>query len=128
MLSKFLAGDPSSSPTTVLVERCLRNDPRAWEALLQRYARLVHSVAARHGLTPDEVDDVGQEVFLALAQNLHAIDDPERLPAWLATTARRLSWRVLQRRARRNTPGTRHRRRRRDTDRAGARQPAAHPR
>jgi RNA polymerase sigma factor (sigma-70 family) len=98
MLSTFLSGDLSSVSTAALVERCLRNDSRAWEALVQRYARLVHSVAGRHGLTSDEVDDVGQEVFLALAQNLHAIDDPERLPAWLATTARRLSWRVLQRR------------------------------
>lgn len=82
----------------MLVQRCLRNDSRAWQALVERYARLVYSVAVRHGLTPDEVDDVGQEVFLALAQNLHAIADPERLPAWLATTARRLAWRVLQRR------------------------------
>ena len=102
MLSTFLSGDLSSVSTAALVERCLRNDSRAWEELVQRYARLVHSVAGRHGLTSDEVDDVGQEVFLALAQNLHAIDDPERLPAWLATTARRLSWRVLQRRARRS--------------------------
>lgn len=66
--------------------------------LVERYARLVHAVPVRHGLTPSEVDDVGQEVFLALAQNLHDIEDPERLPGWLVTTARRLSWRAIQRR------------------------------
>lgn len=84
--------------TTNLVHRCLQGDASAWGRLVARYARLVHAVPVRHGLAPHEVDDVGQEVFLALAQNLHAIDDPERLPGWLVTTARRVTWRVIQRR------------------------------
>jgi RNA polymerase sigma factor (sigma-70 family) len=66
--------------------------------LIQRYARLVHSVPVRYGLTPAEVDDVGQDVFVALAQQLHQVEDPERLPAWLVTTARRISWRALHQR------------------------------
>jgi RNA polymerase sigma factor (sigma-70 family) len=90
-----VTADPS---TTDLVQRCLHGDDSAWMQLIARYARLVHAVPVRNGLSPAEVDDVGQEVFLALAQNLHAIDDPERLPAWLVTTARRISWRVIQRR------------------------------
>jgi len=74
--------------------------------LVQRYARLVHAVPVRHGLSPVEVDDVGQEVFLALAQNLHEIEDPERLPGWLVTTARRVSWRAIQRRRQEETVDT----------------------
>ena len=84
--------------TTSLVHRCIQGDRDAWSQLVTRYARLVHAVPVRHGLAPHEVDDVGQEVFLALAQNLHTIDDPERLPGWLVTTARRVTWRVIQRR------------------------------
>lgn len=84
--------------TTSLVRRCVQGDASAWGQLVARYARLVHAVPVRHGLAPHEVDDVGQEVFLALAQNLHTIDDPERLPGWLVTTARRVTWRVIQRR------------------------------
>lgn len=87
-----------SISNTQLVQRCLEGDATAWQQLVERYARLVHSVPARYGLTRSEVDDIGQEVFLALAQNLHQIDDPERLSAWLLTTARRLSWRLLQKR------------------------------
>jgi len=91
----------SESPTTTtLVQRCLQGDAGAWSVLIERYVRLVHAVSVRHGLTPAEVDDVGQEVFLALAQNLHEIEDPERLPGWLVTTARRLAWRALQHRRR----------------------------
>lgn len=78
------------------MQHCLNGDANAWQLLVDRYARLVHSIPTRHGLTVDSVNDVGQEVFIALAQHLHQIEDPERLPAWLMTTARRLSWRALQ--------------------------------
>jgi RNA polymerase sigma factor (sigma-70 family) len=86
--------------TTFLVRRCLQGEMEAWSLLVERYARLVRSVPARYGLTADEVDDVAQEVFLALAHSLHEIEDPERLPGWLATTTRRFTWRALQRQRR----------------------------
>jgi RNA polymerase sigma factor (sigma-70 family) len=83
-----------------LFQRCRHGDATAWQQLIQRYARLVHSIPVRYGLTPTEVDDIGQDVFLALAQQLHQIADPESLPAWLITTARRACWRALQKRKR----------------------------
>lgn len=86
--------------TTFLIHRCLQGEMDAWSLLVERYARLVRSVPVRYGLTADEVDDVAQEVFLALAQSLHEIEDPERLSGWLATTTRRFTWRALQRRRR----------------------------
>ena len=89
-----------STTTTLLVKRCLAGDAIAWQQLVDTYARLVHSIPVRHGLSQDEVSDVGQEVFIALAKNLHQLEDPERLPAWLVTNARRFSWRALQKRRR----------------------------
>jgi len=86
--------------TTLLVHRCLQGEMEAWSLLVERYARLVRSVPVRYGLNADEIDDVAQEVFLALAQSLHEIEDPERLSGWLATTTRRLTWRVIQRQRR----------------------------
>ncbi len=86
-----------------LIARCRRGDSRAWQQLVHHYARLVHSIPVRYGLTAAEVDDVGQEVFLALAQGLPQLVDPQSLPAWLMTTARRYSWRALQRRKREET-------------------------
>lgn len=83
-----------------LIARCLRGESDAWAALVDRYAALVHSVPVRHGLAPMEVDDVGQDVFLALARNLDRIESPDALPAWLLITARRLSWRAVQKRRR----------------------------
>lgn len=86
--------------TTFLVHRCLQGDMEAWSLLVERYARLVRSVPVRYGLSADEVDDVAQEVFLALAHSLHEIEDPERLSGWLATTTRRFTWRAIQRQRR----------------------------
>jgi RNA polymerase sigma factor (sigma-70 family) len=92
------------APTDVeLVMRCRGGDAQAWDLVVERYARLVHSVPARYGLNRDEIEDIGQEVFIALAGQLHRLEDPERLPAWLITTARRLTWRAAQR-VRRESP------------------------
>ncbi|MBX3001445.1 MAG: RNA polymerase sigma factor [Caldilineaceae bacterium] len=95
-----LSEETLQKTNTQLVERCLNGDDDAWQELVERYANLVHSVPVRYGLTAMEVDDVGQEIFLILAQSLHQIEDPERLPSWLVTTARRATWRVIQKRDR----------------------------
>jgi RNA polymerase sigma factor (sigma-70 family) len=83
-----------------LVTRCRAGDATAWQLIVKEYAALVHSVPVRYGLSQPEVEDVAQEVFFALAQGLHALEDADRLPAWLLTTARRYTWRALQQRRR----------------------------
>jgi RNA polymerase sigma factor (sigma-70 family) len=64
----------------------------------------VRTIAFRHGLSADEVDDVTQDAFLSLAKNLHTIEDPERLPSWLMTTTRRMCWKAVQKRKREHLP------------------------
>ena len=86
--------------TTELVRRCLGGDQPAWQQLVDRYARLVYSCGVRHGLSAPETEELAQEVFTTLAQTLHTIADPERLPGWLMTSARRLAWRLVQKRRR----------------------------
>jgi RNA polymerase sigma factor (sigma-70 family) len=81
-----------------LLQRCQAGDSHAWHLIVRRYGRLVHSVPVRYGLSQSEAEDVGQEVFWALAQQLERIEDPERLGGWLLTTARRFCWRVMQQR------------------------------
>lgn len=87
----------SYSPTNAeLVAGCLQGDATAWDKLVERYARLVRSVPARHGLTRDDVDDITQDVFLSLARNLDQIQDTESIGKWLLVTARHRSWRVAE--------------------------------
>ena len=81
-----------------LLRRCQKGDGDAWQLLVRRYGRLVHSVPLRYGLGRAEAEDIAQEVFMALARHLSRIEEPDRLGGWLMTTARRISWRLIQQR------------------------------
>jgi RNA polymerase sigma factor (sigma-70 family) len=74
-----------------LVERCRRGDRAGWEGLVRRYQRLVFTVARRAGLDEHAAADVFQTTFARLFEALPRIQDPERLQAWLVTTAKRES-------------------------------------
>ncbi len=92
----FRSSPPPDDPT--LVRRCLEGRPDAWDALVERYARLVRSVPRRHGLDDADADDVTQATFILLHRSLDRLRDAERLASWLLTTAHRETWRVGRRR------------------------------
>ncbi len=74
---------------TDLVALALERDQPAWNELVARYTRLVwHVIHGFHQLDDERRADVYQTVWLRLAEQLHAIRDPERVGGWLATTAR----------------------------------------
>ena len=74
---------------TALVARCRRGERAAWEALVQRYQRLVYAIVRRAGLDEHSAADVFQTVFARLVEHLPRIAAPERLQAWIVTTAKR---------------------------------------
>lgn len=80
-----------------LIRACRAGDARAWECLLDKYERLVFSISLNYGLTTDDAADVTQITFTILLQNLDTLPDGLRLSAWLATVARRHTWRLLAR-------------------------------
>jgi len=87
-----------------LIEACLAGDAQAWAQLVERYQRLVYSIAMRQGLSPEDADDVFQTVFTILLDKLGTCRERERLGAWLTTIARRESWRVARERHSRTDP------------------------
>ncbi|HVF49878.1 MAG TPA: sigma-70 family RNA polymerase sigma factor [Pyrinomonadaceae bacterium] len=78
-----------------LVLACRRGEGAAWEALIKRYERLIYAIPRRAGLDEDHASEVFQEVFTTLFEKLDSIEQPERLHAWLVTTARRKTWRII---------------------------------
>lgn len=82
---------------TELIQGCRRGDSAAWETLIERYQRLVYSIPRRAGLDEDRSAEVFQRVFGKLVEYLDRIEQPDRIGAWLATTARREMWRLNQR-------------------------------
>ena len=74
---------------------CREGDESSWEALVDRYQRLIYAIPRRAGLNEDQASEVFQEVFTTLMQKLTDITEPDRLHAWLVTTARRKTWRLI---------------------------------
>jgi RNA polymerase sigma factor (sigma-70 family) len=69
-------------------------DKTAWSELIDRFSQMVWSIARSFRLDEATAKDVSQTVWLRLVENIERIDDPERLPGWLATTCRREALRV----------------------------------
>ena len=99
--------DPTSSRGAVrprspgdvadLLVRARRGDAAAWNGLVTQLSGLLWSVARAHRLPDSDCADVVQSTWVRLLENLDAVRDPERLPGWLATTARRECLRTLKR-------------------------------
>jgi RNA polymerase sigma factor (sigma-70 family) len=77
-----------------------KGERSAWDALVDRFGQMVWSVARGYRLDEATAKDVTQTVWLKLIENIDSIKDPERLPGWLATTARREALRVARARER----------------------------
>jgi RNA polymerase sigma factor (sigma-70 family) len=94
--SPELEKDPRE--TAELVRDASRGDADAWSALVDRFAPLVWSIARGYRLRDQDAADVSQITWLRLAEHIGRLREPERVGAWLATTAGRESLAVIRRR------------------------------
>jgi RNA polymerase sigma factor (sigma-70 family) len=94
--------DPS---VVALVARAAGSDQAAWDELVDRYAPLVWSICVRFQLSSQDIEDVGQNVWLRLVEQLGNLREPAALPGWLATTTRRECLRVVKASQRVGIPG-----------------------
>jgi RNA polymerase sigma factor (sigma-70 family) len=91
---------PTDATDADLVAGCQRGEAPAWQALVQRYQRLVYAVARRAGLDEHAAADVFQTVFTRLVEHLPRLREADKLQAWIVTTAKRevlAHWRRSQR-------------------------------
>ena len=72
-----------------LVAACVAGDQQAWHTMVERFTPLVWTVARSHRLSPADCQDVYQLTWMRAVQHLHKLRTPDRLAAWLTTTARR---------------------------------------
>lgn len=87
---------PDSLSDAELVSRCRAGSEAAWGLLVRRFQRLVYTVPRRAGLSEAQAADVFQVVFARLVEHLDGLADPSRVQAWLVTTARRESLRLIE--------------------------------
>ncbi len=53
-----------------LVQRCLRGDDSAWEAIVSGHARRIFGLCYRYTRRREEAEDLTQEIFIRIYQNL----------------------------------------------------------
>ncbi len=80
-----------------LFERCRQGNRRAWELFVQRFQRLIYTIPRRAGLSDDQAADVFQIVFSRVFEYMQKISQPERIQAWLVTTAKRETIAIINR-------------------------------
>ena len=85
---------------TELITACRQGHAEAWDAVLDRYERLVYSIPLNYGLSRSDAADIAQITFTILLQRLETLRPNTTLAPWLATVARRHTWRLLEKRKR----------------------------
>jgi RNA polymerase sigma factor (sigma-70 family) len=86
-----------AQPLALLVRAAAADDRAAWNALVDRFSGLLWSICRSFGLNGADAGDAFQLTWLRLLEHLDTIEDPARLPGWLATTCRRECMAVLRR-------------------------------
>ena len=93
-----------SSAVADLLPALSNGDPTAWEEIVRRYGRLVTATVRSFRLQNADALDAVQMTWLRLGENALRIQSPERLPGWLATTARRECLHILRQAKRASGP------------------------
>jgi RNA polymerase sigma factor (sigma-70 family) len=91
---------PGRAPFAELVKLARDGDVSAKEALVDSLQRLVWQTIADFGLSREDRLDVFAATFCRLFERLASIRDPDRLPGWIATTARNEAYTLLRARSR----------------------------
>jgi RNA polymerase sigma factor (sigma-70 family) len=82
------------------VQRAATGERDAWSRLVEEFDGMLRAVARGHRLCDADAADVAQTAWMRLAENLDRLQNPSRVGAWLATTARRECLRALRASAR----------------------------
>jgi len=83
-----------------LLRDCAAGDSHAWQRLLDQYEALIYSIPLNYGLTREDAADIVQITFAALLAQINSLRPDSNVGGWLATVARRHTWRIIERKKR----------------------------
>jgi RNA polymerase sigma factor (sigma-70 family) len=73
-----------------LVARCRLEEPDAWNELVERFSRYVYAISVQGFRLPTaDAEDVFQEVFTKVYENLGGLRDDAAVRGWIAQLTRR---------------------------------------
>jgi len=73
-----------------LVSRCRQGEDDAWRELVDRFGPRVYAIAYHFTLKREDAEELSQEIFLKLFENLHRYDGGFPLVAWILSVSRNL--------------------------------------
>jgi len=73
-----------------LATACRQGDESAWSALVARYGRRVYGIAYHFTLKKEDAEELSQEIFLKVFENLHRFDGQYSFGAWIVSLSRNL--------------------------------------
>jgi RNA polymerase sigma-70 factor (ECF subfamily) len=95
---QLVARQQQGPSDAALVVAARAGEEWARESIYRRYAGLVFGLAHRLLGRDHEIDDLVQECFAQALANLHRLDDPQALAAWLSSLVVRTTHKMLRRR------------------------------
>jgi RNA polymerase sigma-70 factor, ECF subfamily len=85
-----------------LIQRAQKGDEAAFNQIVTQYRRRILGTVSRVIGRPEDVEDVGQEVFVRLYYSLEQLRSPEVFEPWLYRLTQNACFDYLRRRKRRN--------------------------
>jgi RNA polymerase sigma-70 factor, ECF subfamily len=73
-----------------LVARCRKGDDDAWRELVDRFGQKVYAISYHFTMKREDAEELSQEIFLKLFENLHRYDGGFPLVAWILSVSRNL--------------------------------------
>jgi RNA polymerase sigma-70 factor (ECF subfamily) len=73
----------TNSDTRELINRCIRNETGAQKELYDRYAPKMLSICHRYVSSKDDAEDIFQEGFLKVFENLNQIRNSDLIEWWM---------------------------------------------
>ncbi|MFY7707773.1 MAG: RNA polymerase sigma factor [Flavobacteriales bacterium] len=70
-----------------IIEGCVRGDKRAQDTLYKKYASLLYGICLRYAKNKMEAEDVLQEVFVKIYNNVHTYHHDGSFEGWLRRIA-----------------------------------------
>lgn len=80
----------SAASDKSLVDRCRQGDDGAWRELVDRFGQKVYSVAYHFTLKREDAEELAQEIFLKVFENLRRYDGGFPFVAWVISLSRNL--------------------------------------
>ncbi|MBI2683008.1 MAG: sigma-70 family RNA polymerase sigma factor [Acidobacteriales bacterium] len=77
--------------STQLIKRCLDGDSAAWEEIVRLHNRRIYNICYRFTGSPDDAEDLSQEVFIKVYRTLASYDlQKGAFTTWVTTVTRNL--------------------------------------